>query len=300
VTPRQQEPDPRRERRRLARWLATHGPLTIRMEPPPPVVVLATPRGPPREAIRRALGNGYELEPCDRGSQLTACLARGDVGAVVARLDDADGAPLAPALAELRRGFPTLPIAVVAPPDEPRAAARLVTLRHMVPDVLVVDRVDELSAVLARGMAAAPPPGPYHALMAAIDGRLDGEIARFVRVCVYNPGPLVLLEPLLDACGMARRTLEEQLAALGYPSPAEIFASATVSVGTWCYSVGRPTLDAVASRLRLESGTYLSLMCERVFTLAPTTVQAIGWRRVILPLWAWQFRLIPPRDQLAV
>jgi AraC-like DNA-binding protein len=153
---------------------------------------------------------------------------------------------------------------------------------------------------IARPSAATPVQGPYEPLLTAVGRRLDRDVYAFTRLCVYNAATEAPIGALTNACGVHRRTLEEKLRRFGYPTPLDILTSTTVAIGTWFYDVGQLTLKAVAQQLELGSAAHLSLLCQRRFELTPTEIRAIGWQRVMLPLWAWQFRIVPPRELLAV
>ncbi|MGH7717306.1 MAG: hypothetical protein ACREON_00475 [Gemmatimonadaceae bacterium] len=271
----------------------------MRTDSPEPVIVVAIAGEREREQIRRAAGGRYRLEPCERCTQLLPRMARADVGAIVTRLNDLGSWFTRLAVEEIGRRFPSLPFIIYAPPAEAHAAARLADLGRAVPGVLWVERIEDLAATLARVLAVAPVQGPEGPLMSTVSQHLDGGVYAFTRLCVYNPGPTALLEDLIGACGLARRTLEFKLRRSGYPTPREILAGTTVTVAMWFYDTGLMTLDAVAAEVGLESGNHLSALCHRRFELGPVEVRDLGWRRIMLPLWAWQFRLIPPRELLA-
>jgi len=271
----------------------------VHLEPPEPVIVLAVPSGPRRDQMQRAIGSRYRLELCDGPGQIVRCMARGDVGAVVVRLDDVAEHSAGPALAQLRRRFPTLPIIAHAPPAEPRAVGRLATLGYSVSALIAVEQISVLSEAVTSALRASPPQGPQWPLVSAVEGRIGDDIYPFVRLCILNPGPTALLELLIDACGVARRTLEARLVRHGCRTPRDILAESTVTAGMWFYDTGRMTLDAVATRLGLDSGARLSTMCRRQFELTPTELRALGGFRFVFPLFTWQFRVLPSRELLA-
>jgi len=290
-------------RARSAQRLKAVEDVVLRMAPPDPVVILACPAGAERERLRREIGAGCQLEVCDGPGDVPGRMARGDVGAVVVRVD-APGAHRATAALEgLRRRFPTLPIIGYMPPGEPRGAARLVTLRRTVSGLIVAEQSAALGEIVVKALKTAPPQGPYWPLLAAVEGRVDDDIYAFMKLCILNPGPTAMLGQLYDAYGeiygVARRTLEEKLAKRDCRRPAKILTACTVAVGMWFHDRGRMALDGAAAELHLSSGARLSTMCRSRFGLGPREIKALGGFRYVLPLCSWHVRVLPPREILA-
>jgi len=202
---------------------------------------------------------------------LLATLRSGDCTLVVIDAVDHDGRSMAPAVAAIRRDFPTLPVMVycaVAPGSSPDILAAV----RAGASTLIFRGVDDVGHVLRAAFRSARQGVVSQRIADAVADLLPPGIRPLLRYALSRAGEGVSVDDAAAVIGVDRKTLRNRLyeASIG---PAEFVNWIRLGVVVGTLSDGSRTIERCALDNGFASGTSFRNMLRRYTTLTATELR---------------------------
>jgi AraC-like DNA-binding protein len=199
-------------------------------------------------------------------AELAEAAARAQL--VVVEPTDADGVSIAPVVAQLRAGYPDVP--VIAYCDARRLSpGQLVHLVRAGVSEVVLQGVDDVRTVIENALASAVRECTADLVLARLRGGLSRETYAIVEFFLRHATAAVSVHDAAAALGVHRKTLVNRLTAAHDVSPSEIAAWARLLVAARLLDAPGRTADGVALEAGFSSGTALRNMLRRHTGLTP-------------------------------
>lgn len=239
-----------------------------------------------RAAIHRALGRRTSVRLCERADALRAMLAAADVHLVVTELRDAVGASVIPVLTDaVSRG--ELPAIVVRESLADAAAGDVVRLAGArVPARLSLRGVAPIADALVAALGKQPDAGADLAILERVGPLVPFRTRAFLLVCAASPSPRLHVERASMLLGVARRTLENRLAAAGMPPAHRIVGWCVALHAAWRLDVLGHRPKRVAADLGFSSSAAIANLLARYCGCSPTSLRVHGGFQVQLERFA--------------
>ncbi|MEJ7811844.1 MAG: helix-turn-helix domain-containing protein [Gemmatimonadaceae bacterium] len=234
--------------------------------------------------VRRALQPWAEVRFCDSGAELLALIAKTYCDAIVVEPRDTSGAPVAPVVREIRRDFPSLPIAAYCPLTPDGAQAIAVFTKAGVDNIILAGG-DDLGAAM-RGMLALAPKARVTAdVLAAVAPLVPPEAVPILTYGLDHADDALTVGGMAKALHVHRRTLGNRLAAAGLPAPHTVLVWCRLLLAARLLEDSGRSADSVALALDFGSGSDFRTALRRYTGLRPLDVRQGGGLRCLLPLF---------------
>jgi AraC-like DNA-binding protein len=223
-------------------------------------------------AVVRFVGRWREVLPA---------LAAGRAAAVILEPRDADGAPAAPTVAQLRRAFPYTPVLVLCPLT-PAAAPDILAAAKAGASGLIVRDAGDAGAALAAALDAASGECAARLALDELGALVPSDVRPILEFCLTHAERRLTVDDVANALGMHRKTLAARLARAGMPTPLALIGWCRLLAAARAMEEGGRTLEQVALRLEFPGAAALRNMLARYTRLTPREVRAPGGLRAVV------------------
>jgi AraC-like DNA-binding protein len=236
-----------------------------------------------RLVLRRGLHGVAEVHFCERIEGLRALVRRFCVHLVITEPTDKVGRQTAATVAEIRQGFPSLPVIAHCALTAADTHSLIALVRAGADDVIVRD-FDDVGSVASQIIA--------RAAVSRVGEQAFGELSPFVSAsvrpilayCLNNPIGSDGVEGIAHALGIARRTLVSRLGSAGLPGAAALITWSRLLVAAHLLEDPARSVDQVADAAGFRSGASLRVTCKRYTGLRPLDLRSRGGHRYVLDL----------------
>ena len=236
-----------------------------------------------RLALRRGLEGVAEVHFCERIEGLRALVRRSWVRLVITEPTDKIGRPTAATVAEIRQGFPSLPVIAYCALTAHDTHSLISLVRAGADDVIVRD-FDDVGTVARQVIARAAVSRVGEQAFSELSPLVPAAVRPILAYCLENPTAATSVDKLAHALGIARRTLVGRLAAAGMPGPSALLTWFRLLVVAHLLEDPARSVDQVAEATRFRSGTALRVTCKRYTGLRPLDLRRSGGPRHVLDL----------------
>jgi AraC-like DNA-binding protein len=236
-----------------------------------------------RLVLRRGLRGVAEVHFCERIEGLRALVRRSPLHLVITVPIDKIGRPVAATVAEIRQGFPSLPViayCALTPAD----THSLIALVRAGADEVIIRDFDDVGSVAIQVIARAAASRVGERAFAELSPFVSASVRPILGYCLNNPVGATAVDDIAHALGIARRTLVSRLAGAGLPGPAALITWSRLLAAAHLLEDPARSVDQVAAALRFRSGGSLRVTCKRYTGLRPLDLRARGGHRHILDL----------------
>jgi AraC-like DNA-binding protein len=225
--------------------------------------VIALLRGPEDQArLKGAVRGTAELMPCRGPDDVLALLGRGSAVAVIVTayptaLDDSVALTRA-----VRTRFPSVPVIVYFDPRW-MDGRDLMDLFSAGAVEVVQSRADDLRRVFVNVLASAGHRVKARNLLDQLAPLVPPKALPIIEYLLENGDAPLTIDEAASAVGIARRTLQKRLAALGYPPPETLIGWCRLLIAAQLLEDNTRSFDDVALQLDFPSGMALRSMLKR-------------------------------------
>lgn len=252
-----------------------------------PIVATLVNRG--RESYLRRILRDHVLVPGRLAADLTAAARMNTLAFVITEPWDAAGVPLAPTIARIKAGYPSVPVVVYCEPT-PAAHRETVLLARAGIDAILLYGIDDgpiaLHAALDDARGGAIRTEVMQAVRALV--RPDGEM--FIEYCLAHAHQSLSVQRAALMLGIDRKTLFNRLTHQGLPPPSEIRAWCRALVAARLLEDPGRSEERVGLAIGCGSGTALRRLFLRVVGLRPSGVRVQGGMRYVLDRFTERIR----------
>ena len=235
-----------------------------------------------RLVLRRGLRGVAEVRFCERIEGLRALVRRSWVHLVITEPMDRAGRQTAATVAEIRHGFPSLPVIAYCALTAADTHSLIALVRAGADDVIVRD-IDDVGSVASQIIARAAANRVDEQALAELIPFVSASVRPILAYCLGNPTGATV-ENIAHALGIARRTLVSRLASAGLPGPAALITWSRLLVVAHLLEDPARSVDQVADAVGFASGTSLRVTCKRYTGLRPLDLRSHGGHRHVIDL----------------
>lgn len=236
-----------------------------------------------RLALRRGLRGVAEVRFCARIEGLRALVRGSCVQLVITEPTDSEGRSTVATLAEIRQGFPSLPIMAYCGLTASDAHSLIAMVRAGADDVIVHD-FDDVGTAARQVIARAAANRVGGQAFAELSPFVPATVRPILAYCLESPIVAMSVDDVAHALGIARRTLVNRLAAAGMPGPAALLTWSRLLVAAHLLEDPARSVDQVAEAVRFRSATALRVTCKRYTGLRPLDLRTRGGHRHLVDL----------------
>ena len=238
-------------------------PLTFFHPPMPPLRVVALVRDEADQArLRKALLGSGEFLPCRSPDDVMAALAdRAAVAVVVC----ANGPDITEAIAltrVVRARAAAVPVLIYCDGRYTNPRDVLSFFQAGAAEI-VQGKQEDLRRIFATVLATSAHRASARQIMSKLEPMLPPQARPLLEYLLDKGDTPLSIEEAAAAVGIARRTLEKRLLALGYPSPETLIGWCRLLVAAHLLEDQQQTFDTVAIQLGFPSGMALRSMLKR-------------------------------------
>jgi AraC-like DNA-binding protein len=235
-----------------------------------------------RRGLRGVAEVHSEVHFCERIEGLRALVRRSWVHLVITEPTDRAGRQTAATVAEIRQGFPSLPVIAYCALTAEDTHSLIALVRAGADDVIVRD-FDDVGSVASKVIARAATSRIGEQALAEISPFVSAPVRPILAYCLAHPAGATV-DGIAHALGIARRTLVSRLATAGLPGPAALITWSRLLVVAHLLEDPARSVDQVAEAIGFPSSTSLRVTCKRYTGLRPLDLRSHGGHRHVLDL----------------
>jgi AraC-like DNA-binding protein len=225
--------------------------------------------------LSRILRTRAELIECASLEDLLSVIGTRRVDLLIVAPWDSSGVRVAPVLSKIRKDAPSLPVAVYCAVDKD-AVREVVALTKAGADEVILRGIDDDSSELwVRLLVSASRRAAAQALI-ELRPHLPSKVEPIVAYCLDHADEGVTVEHLVATFHVTRRTLRNQLTAVGLPTPSSLISWCRLLLAARFLDDPGRTVEQVALTLGFGSGTALRNMLRRYTGLRPSELKHRG------------------------
>ena len=246
--------------------------------------------------LRSALKCKAELALFENLKELVLCLRRHRVDVLIVAPWDRLGLAVAPALLEIRKRLPALPIAVYCPLSA-KAVREVVALTRAGADEVILQDVDEGSSELWSRLLVSVSRRAAAQALAHLRPFIASEIEPIVSYCLERADERLTVEGVAATFSIHRKTLVNRFAAAGLPSPNQLISWCRLLLAARFLEDPGRSVEQVALTLGFGSGPALRNMIRRHTQLRPSELRALGGWTYLVGVFAAFIASPEPRSR---
>jgi hypothetical protein len=213
---------------------------------------------------------------CETVARLLELVAGEEVDAVVADLQDADGASTVPAFGALRRRAPQLPLILHCLPT-PAAVRELFDVIAVARGVIPVFRnYEDLGAALSPLLRPPRVPSAAETLARHVVPLVPGPFRPFLLVCALKAVPSLRVSTAAGWSGASRRTLERSLRGARLPGAGVVLGSCVALHAAWWLDVQGWSTKQVVAEMRFSHASGILRVLQRHFGCSVRSLREEG------------------------
>jgi len=236
-----------------------------------------------RLVLRRGLRGVADVHFCERIEGLRALVRRSWVHLVITVPTDKAGRQTAATVAEIRQGFPSLPVIAYCALTAEDTHSLIALVRAGADDVIVRD-FDDVGSVASQVIARAAASRVGERAFAELSPFVSASVRPILAYCLSNPTGATAVDDIAHALGIARRTLVSRLASAGLPGPAALITWSRLLVVAHLLEDPARSVDQVAAAVGFPSSTALRVTCKRYTGVRPLDLRSRGGHRYVIDL----------------
>jgi AraC-like DNA-binding protein len=197
---------------------------------------------------------------------------------------DGGGADVTPLVHALRRDYPEMPMAVLAPLT-PHATRQVVALARAGIDEVILREHDDVGVSLRALLRRAAGRTEVAQALRVLERMTPEPAHAILAYCLENAREALTVDELAKALGVDRKTLLNRLTAGALPPPSVLISWCRLFVAARLLEDEVRTVEQVATALGFGSGTALRNMFRRYTGLRPADVRRRGGLRCVAALF---------------
>jgi AraC-like DNA-binding protein len=249
------------------------------------VLLAALLRDPEARArVIDALRGEGEVYTCRFACDLPARMRTRPPDALILTPVDEAGTDVAPMVRALRRDYPAMPMAVLAPLT-PQATGHVVELARAGIDEVILRGHDDVGVSVRALLSRAGSRSAVAAAMRALERPAPAPADAILAYCLEHARESLTVDGLAAALGVDRKTLFNRLTAGALPPPSVLISWCRLFIAAQLLEDEMRTVEQVALALGFGSGKALRNMFRRYTGLRPAEVRRRGGLRCVAALF---------------